>query len=146
LINMATVRQLSFHEREQKRRRCIAAALVNAPHRRGIVTKIGTTTPKKPNSAKRKFAKVRIMLTNKIVFCHIPGTGPFFIQEYSVVMVEGGNPPDVPGINYTLIRGLYDFDQPEIFIRKKRRSKFGTRWVVTTDKDRDKFDAKAGRK
>lgn len=143
---MATVRQLSFHSREQKRRRCIVAALIKAPHRRGIVTKIGTTTPKKPNSAKRKFAKVRIVISNKIVFCHIPGTGPFFIQEYSVVMVEGGNPPDVPGINYTLIRGLFDFDQPEIFIRKKRRSKFGTRWTVTTDKDRDRFDAKAGRK
>ena len=138
---MATVRQLSFYGRIQKRRRCAVAALMHAPHRKGVITKVGTTTPKKPNSAKRKYAKVRIMVSNKVVFCHIPGNGPYFIQEYSIVLVEGGNPPDVPGINYTLIRGVYDFDQPEIFIRKNRRSKFGTRWVVTTDKDRAKFDA-----
>lgn len=142
---MATVRQLSFHGRIQKRRRCAVAALLHAPHRKGVVAKVGTTTPKKPNSAKRKFAKVRVMVSKKVVFCHIPGIGPYFIQEYSVVLVEGGSPPDVPGINYTLIRGVYDFDQPEIFIRKNRRSKFGTRWVVTTEKDREKFDAKRGK-
>jgi small subunit ribosomal protein S12 len=139
---MATVRQLSFHGRKQKRRRCIVAALLKGPQRRGVIVKVGTTTPKKPNSAKRKFAKVRVMVSKKVVFCHIPGIGPHFIQEYSVVLVEGGNPPDVPGINYTLIRGVYDFDQPEIYIRKNRRSKFGTRWVVTTDKDREKFNEK----
>src|ERR1043165_1853250 len=139
---MSTLRQLSFYGRKQKRRRCVVAALLGGPQRRGTVTKIGTTTPKKPNSAKRKFAKVRIMVSKKVVFCHIPGIGPYFIQEYSSVLVEGGNPPDVPGINYTLIRGVYDFDQPEIFIRRNRRSKFGARWVVTTDVDREKFVAK----
>ena len=139
---MATVRQLSFFGRKQKRRRCIVAALLGGPQRRGVIVKVGTTTPKKPNSAKRKFAKVRVMVSKKVVFCHIPGIGPYFIQEYSMVLVEGGNPPDVPGINYTLIRGVYDFDQPEIFIRRNRRSKFGARWVVTTDEDREKFVAK----
>lgn len=126
---MPTLRQLAFHGRKLKTRRCAVAALLGAPHRRGVVVKVGTTTPKKPNSAKRKFAKVRIIVTNKVVFCHIPGIGPYFIQEYSVVLVEGGNPPDVPGINYTLIRGVYDFDKPELYVRRKRRSKFGTKYL-----------------
>ena len=141
---MATVRQLSLYGRKQKRRRCAVAALLKGPQRRGVVVKIGTTTPKKPNSAKRKFAKVRIMVSKKVVFCHIPGIGPYFIQEYSVVLVEGGNPPDVPGINYTLIRGVLDFDQPESYTRKNRRSKFGAKWVVTTEKDIEKINAKRG--
>jgi len=122
---MPTLRQLSFKNRIRKRRRCIVAAFLGAPQRRGVVVRIGTTTPKKPNSAKRKFAKVRINISKKVVFCHIPGIGPHFLQEYSIVLVEGGNPPDVPGINYSLIRGKYDFENPELYIRKKRRSKFG---------------------
>jgi small subunit ribosomal protein S12 len=126
---MPTLRQLSIKGRKLKRRRNPVAALVGAPHRKGVIVKTGITTPKKPNSAKRKFAKVRIIVSNKVVFCHIPGIGPYFVQEYSVVLVEGGNPPDVPGINYTLVRGVYDFDKPEIYIRRKRRSKFGAKFV-----------------
>jgi len=99
--------------------------LAGAPHRRGIIVKIGVTTPKKPNSAKRKFVKVGILYTKKIIFAHPPGIGETFINEHSTVMVEGGNPPDVPGINYSLIRGLYDFSVPEKYGRKRRRSKFG---------------------
>lgn len=122
---MPTFRQLALKGRSKKRRRCIVAALKGAPHRRGVIVKIGTTTPRKPNSAKRKFAKVGILYTKKIVFAHPPGIGQTFINEFSTVMVEGGNPPDVPGINYSLIRGLYDFNVPEKYGRKRRRSKFG---------------------
>jgi len=122
---MPTFRQLAFKGRIQKRRRCIVAALKGGPQRKGVVVKMGITTPKKPNSAKRKYAKVGIMYAKKIIFAHPPGIGQTFIQEFSTVMVEGGNPPDVPGINYSLIRGVYDFSVPEQFGRKRRRSKFG---------------------
>jgi len=122
---MPTFRQLALKGRIKKRRRCIVAALKGAPHRRGVVIKMGITTPKKPNSAKRKYAKVGILYTKKVIFAHPPGVGQTFIQEFSTVMVEGGNPPDVPGINYSLIRGLYDFSVPEKYGRKRRRSKFG---------------------
>lgn len=125
---MATLRQLGLKGRILKRRRCIVAALKGAPQRKGIIMKIGTTTPKKPNSAKRKFAKVWVPYSKKIIYCHVPGIGRNFLQEYSNVLVEGGNPPDVPGINYTLVRGkkAYDFCIPEEFGRLRRRSKFGT--------------------
>jgi small subunit ribosomal protein S12 len=124
---MATLRQLSFKERIQKRRRCKVAALIGSPMRKGVIMKMAITTPRKPNSAKRKYAKVRVIRANKVVHCHIPGLGPTYIQEYSIVMIEGGCPPDVPGVNYSLIRGLYDFEQPESFGRHQRRSKFGAK-------------------
>jgi len=124
---MATLRQLSFKNRIQKRRRCKVAALLGAPMRKGVVVKMAITTPRKPNSAKRKYAKVRVICSRKIVHAHIPGQGMPFIQEYSIVMVEGGSPPDVPGVNYSLIRGLYDFEHYETFGRRQRRSKFGTK-------------------
>jgi len=122
---MPTFRQLAIKGRIRKRRRCIVAALKGAPQRRGVVVKMGITTPKKPNSAKRKYAKVGILISKKVVFAHPPGVGQTFIQEFSTVLVEGGNPPDVPGINYSLIRGIYDFSTPEKYGRKRRRSKFG---------------------
>ena len=123
---MPTLRQLSFFGRKLKRRRCTVAALVGAPQKKGVVIKMGITTPRKPNSAKRKYAKVRMIVSKKIIFAHVPGIGKHGLQEYSIVLVEGGNPPDVPGVNYTLVRGVYDFDKLEEYERKKRRSKFGT--------------------
>lgn len=122
---MSTLLQLSRKGRRQKRRRCLVAALKGAPQRRGLISRVGTTTPKKPNSAKRKYAKVRIMYSKKLVFAHVPGIGKSYIQEYSTVLVEGGSPPDVPGINYTLVRGVLDFDKREDYGRRNRRSKFG---------------------
>jgi small subunit ribosomal protein S12 len=122
---MPTFRQLSLYGRKRKRRRCAVAALVGAPQKKGVVVKIGITTPRKPNSAKRKYAKVRMIVAKKVIFAHIPGIGKHGLQEYSIVLVEGGSPPDVPGINYTLVRGVYDFDKLEEHQRKKRRSKFG---------------------
>ena len=123
---MPTLRQLSFYGRKSKRRRCTVAALVGAPQKKGVVVKMVITTPRKPNSAKRKYAKVRMIVAKKVIFAHVPGIGKHGLQEYSIVLVEGGNPPDVPGVNYTLIRGVYDFDKLEEYARKKRRSKFGT--------------------
>jgi ribosomal protein S12 len=76
---------------------------------------MGFTTPKKPNSAKRKFIRVRVIISQKLIFAHPPGIGNTGLIQYAIVMVEGGNPPDVPGINYTLIRGVYDF----FFLQKK---------------------------
>lgn len=128
---MPTFRQLSFYGRKNKRRRCAVAALVGAPHKKGVIVKIGLTTPRKPNSAKRKYAKVRMIVANKIIFAHVSGIGKHGLQEYSIVLVEGGSPPDVPGVNYTLMRGVYDFDKPEEYKRRKRRSKFGTRRPIT---------------
>lgn len=124
---MPTFRQLSFYGRKNKRRRCAVAALVGAPHKKGVIVKMGTTTPRKPNSAKRKYAKVRMIVAKKVIFAHVPGIGKHGLQEYSIVLVEGGSPPDVPGVNYTMMRGVYDFDKPEEYKRKKRRSKFGTK-------------------
>lgn len=124
---MATLHQLGLKPRKQKRRRCAVAALAGSPMRRGVVVKMAITSPRKPNSAKRKYAKVRIIYNDKIIHAHIPGSGPSFIQEYSIVMVEGGSPPDVPGVNFSLIRGLYDFDTIEAHGRRKKRSKYGTK-------------------
>ena len=124
---MPTLRQLSYYGRKNKKRRCAVAALVGAPQKKGVIVKMGITTPRKPNSAKRKYAKVRMIVAKKVIFAHVPGIGKHGLQEYSIVLVEGGNPPDVPGVNYTMIRGVYDFDKPEEYKRKKRRSKFGTK-------------------
>jgi small subunit ribosomal protein S12 len=122
---MPTLRQLSLNSRVLKRRRCPVAALAGGPQRKGVVMKMGITTPRKPNSAKRKYAKVRVMYSKKLIHAHVPGVGPTYIQEYSIVLVEGGNPPDTPGVNYSLVRGVYDFFKSEEYGRKKRRSKFG---------------------
>jgi len=124
---MPTFRQLSFYGRKNKRRRCAVAALAGAPHKKGVIVKMGITTPRKPNSAKRKYAKVRMIVAKKVIFAHVPGIGKHGLQEYSIVLVEGGSPPDVPGVNYTMMRGVYDFDKPEEYKRRKRRSKFGTK-------------------
>src|SRR5689334_6938736 len=126
---MATCRQLSIYARKKKVRRCVVAALKGAPQRKGVVINIGFTTPKKPNSAKRKFVKVRVIASNKVIFAHPPGIGATGLIQYSIVMLEGGNPPDVPGINYTLIRGVYDFFLAKKIKRKKKSSKF---WLKKT--------------
>jgi len=135
---MPTCRQLSLYGRKQKKRRCIVAALKGGPQRKGVVINLGFTTPKKPNSAKRKFAKVRIIISEKLVFAYPGGIGPSGLIQYSIVMVEGGNPPDVPGINYTLIRGLDDFFVPEEIQRTRRRSKFGVRKPLVIENLEDK--------
>lgn len=121
---MPTVNQILKNIRLKKYRRYRLIALQGAPFRRGVVYKITIMTPRKPNSAKRKIAKVRVVFNKRRVFANIPGQG-HTLQEYSVVMVRGGSAKDLPGVNYTLIRGLLDFTGSENFVRKNRRSKYG---------------------
>ncbi len=100
---MPTVNQLGNGIRQGKWRRCTAAALAGGPQRKAGVYKIAVMSPRKPNSARRTFAKVRILLTDKKIFAKIPGIGSHFLQAHSTVMVRGHGPKDSPGINYTLI-------------------------------------------
>jgi len=119
------IQQLFIKPRERKVKIKKAKAFGNAPHRLGVVSKIATMSPRKPNSARRTLAKVRLLWNNKRLFAKIPGIGEHFLQSYSLVMVRGHGPKDSPGINYHLIRGLCDFIRPELYGRKNRRSKFG---------------------
>ena len=107
-----------------------APAFDNGPHRKGVIYKITTMTPRKPNSAKRTFAKVRLLVNNKRIFAKIPGIGEHFLQSHSVVFVRGHGPKDSPGINYHLVRGLCDFIKVEPYGRKNRRSKFGLKKLI----------------
>lgn len=100
---------------------------MKAPHRKGIIYKITTMSPRKPNSARRTFAKVRVIISKKKIFAKIPGIGEHFLQVHSLVLLRGHGPKDSPGINYHLIRGACDFIKEETFGRKNRRSKFGAK-------------------
>jgi len=124
-----TLHQLSISrfKRIRKIRRNKVAPFLGAPLRKGVVFKIATMTPRKPNSARRTFAKVRILISNKRIFAKIPGIGDHFLQAHSSVLVRGHGPKDSPGINYHLIRGKYDFSKIELFGRRNRRSKFGVK-------------------
>jgi len=126
---LPTTHQLSVGsiKRTNKIRRNKVAAFLGAPQRKGVIFKIAKMTPRKPNSAKRTFAKVRILSSNKKIFAKIPGIGEHFLQAHSSVLVRGHGPKDSPGINYHLIRGLYDFSKVELFGRMNRRSKFGVK-------------------
>src|SRR5258705_9880825 len=103
---MPTINQLIRHPRHPKRYRTKAPALKESPQRRGVCTRVYTTTPKKPNSALRKVARVR--LTSQIeVTAYIPGVG-HNLQEHSIVLVRGGRVRDLPGVRYKIIRGSLD--------------------------------------
>lgn len=124
---MITSCQLSRGFRIRKIRRNKVAPFEGAPQRKAIVYKIAIMSPRKPNSAKRTFAKVKVAINDKKVFAKIPGIGEHFLQAHSVVLLRGHGPKDSPGINYHLIRGLYDFHRVELFGRSNRRSKFGVK-------------------
>src|SRR5256712_5521039 len=120
---MPTIQQLVRHGRERQRRKLTAPALQACPQRRGVCTRVYTTTPKKPNSALRKVARVR--LTNGIeVTAYIPGEG-HTLQEHSVVLIRGGRVRDLPGVRYHIIRGA--LDAVGVQGRNQQRSKYGTR-------------------
>ena len=120
---MPTIYQLKRNPRKKKEKLNKAPALSKCPQRRGTCIKVYETTPKKPNSARRKVAKVK--LTNgRSVIGYIPGEG-HNLQEYSVVLVRGGRVPDVPGVRYHLVRGKFDF--LGLKTRKNGRSKYGTK-------------------
>ena len=120
---MPTVNQLIRKPRQDKPSRNKVPALKGCPQRRGVCTRVYTTTPKKPNSALRKVAKVR--LTNqREVISYIPGEG-HNLQEHSVVLIRGGRVKDLPGVRYHIIRGV--LDTQGVKDRKKRRSLYGAK-------------------
>jgi len=120
---MPTINQLVRMGRKAARKKTKAPALQNCPQKRGVCTRVMTVTPKKPNSALRKVARVR--LTNGIdVTAYIPGIG-HNLQEHSVVLIRGGRVKDLPGVRYHIIRGAKDTLGVED--RKKARSKYGTK-------------------
>ena len=120
---MPTISQLIRKPRQAKTYRDKAPALESCPQKRGVCTRVYTTTPKKPNSALRKVAKVR--LTNGFeVIGYIPGEG-HNLQEHSVVMIRGGRVKDLPGVRYHIIRG--SLDTQGVKDRKQSRSKYGAK-------------------
>ena len=120
---MPTINQLVRRGRQQVKKKTDAPALRGCPQKRGVCTRVYTTTPKKPNSALRKVARVR--LTNGIeVTSYIPGEG-HNLQEHSVVLIRGGRVKDLPGVRYHIIRGT--LDAIGVQERRQGRSKYGTK-------------------
>ena len=120
---MPTIQQLVRQGREQQRRKRVTPALQACPQRRGVCTRVYTSTPKKPNSALRKVARVR--LTNKQeVTAYIMGVG-HNLQEHSVVLIRGGRVKDLPGVRYHIVRGT--LDATGVAGRKRSRSKYGAK-------------------
>ena len=124
------LQQLLNKPRSERIKRRKALAFKGAPHRKGVVSKVAVMTPRKPNSARRTFAKVRLLFNNKRIFAKIPGIGEHGLQSHALVFVRGHGPKDSPGINYHLIRGLCDFIKVEPYGRKNRRSKFGVKKLI----------------
>lgn len=120
---MPTLNQLVRKGRKRVEKKTTAPALKSCPQKRGVCTRVYTTTPKKPNSALRKVARVR--LTNNIeVTAYIPGEG-HNLQEHSIVMIRGGRVKDLPGVRYHIIRGT--LDASGVDNRNNGRSKYGTK-------------------
>ena len=120
---MPTIQQLIRKPRHQPGKRNKVPAMQVCPQKRGVCTRVYTTTPKKPNSALRKVARVR--LTNQLeVTSYIPGEG-HNLQEHSVVLIRGGRVKDLPGVRYHIIRGV--LDTQGVSDRRQRRSKYGAK-------------------
>jgi len=122
---MPTINQLTTYrsKRTLKKTKIKTPALQNCPQKRGVCLRVYTTTPKKPNSALRKVAKLRLTNGNEII-AYIPGEG-HNLQEHSVVLVRGGRVKDLPGVKYKLIRGVLDLQG--IKTRRQGRSRYGTK-------------------
>ena len=120
---MATVNQLIRKPRKRKKVKTYVPALKRSPQKRGVCTRVYTTTPKKPNSALRKVCKVRLTSGFEII-SYIGGEG-HNLQEHSVVLVRGGRVKDLPGVRYHTVRGT--LDTAGVDDRKQRRSKYGTK-------------------
>ncbi len=120
---MPTISQLIRKGRSAPKKKTSAPALAGSPQKRGVCTRVYTTTPKKPNSALRKVARVR--LTNGFeVTAYIPGEG-HNLQEHSIVLIEGGRVKDLPGVRYHIIRGT--LDASGVDDRRTSRSRYGTK-------------------
>ncbi|GAC1362869.1 MAG: 30S ribosomal protein S12 [Actinomycetota bacterium] len=120
---MPTIQQLLRDGRRAKVTKTKAPALTACPQRRGVCTQVKTTTPKKPNSALRKIARVRLT-TGVEVTAYIPGIG-HNLQEHSIVLIRGGRVKDLPGVRYKIIRGT--LDTAGVRNRKKARSRYGAK-------------------
>src|SRR6202166_3297548 len=132
---MPTINQLVRKGREPAVTKSKVPALQQSPQKRGVCTRVYTTTPKKPNSALRKVAKVR--LTNGFeVIGYIPGEG-HNLQEHSVVMIRGGRVKDLPGVRYHILRGV--LDTQGVKNRKQRRSKYGAKRPKYLDEEAEKM-------
>ena len=120
---MPTINQLIRKGRKRQKSKTTAPALARCPQRRGVCTRVYTVTPKKPNSALRKVARVR--LTNGVeITTYIPGVG-HQLQEHSVVLVRGGRVKDIPGVRYHIVRGA--LDSVGVSDRRRSRSKYGAK-------------------
>lgn len=120
---MPTIAQLVRKERKRTTDKTKSPALTNCPQRRGVCTRVYTTTPKKPNSALRKVARVRLTNGSEVI-SYIPGEG-HNLQEHSVVLIRGGRVKDLPGVRYHIIRGT--LDTQGIAKRRQRRSLYGAK-------------------
>ena len=120
---MPTINQLVRKGRQKVRKKTTAPALVSCPQRRGVCVRVYTTTPKKPNSALRKVARVRLTSGHEVT-AYIPGIG-HNLQEHSVVLVRGGRVKDLPGVRYHIVRGT--LDAVGVQDRKQSRSKYGAK-------------------
>jgi small subunit ribosomal protein S12 len=121
---MPTIHQLIRNPRPKKQRIKRVPALQSCPQKKGVCIKLVTRTPKKPNSAIRKLALLRLS-NRKRIYGYIIGEGKHSLQEHSVVLVRGGRVKDLPGIKYKLIRGVYDFEG--LKDRKNGRSRYGAK-------------------
>ncbi len=120
---MPTIAQLVRKGRESKSEKTSTPALRGAPQRRGVCTRVYTHTPKKPNSALRKVARIRLT-TGQEVTAYIPGVG-HNLQEHSIVLVRGGRVKDLPGVRYKIVRG--SLDTQGVKNRKQARSRYGAK-------------------
>jgi len=120
---MPTINQLVKYGRKKIKRKTKSPALQGSPQKRGVCTRVYTTTPKKPNSALRKVARVRLSNGYEVT-SYIPGEG-HNLQEHSVVLIRGGRVKDLPGVRYHIIRGVLDSSGVEG--REKSRSLYGTK-------------------
>lgn len=120
---MPTIQQLIRKGRKSKGSKTASPALGNSPQKRGVCIRVYTTTPKKPNSALRKVARVRLTNGHE-VSAYIPGEG-HNLQEHSIVLIEGGRVKDLPGVRYHIIRGT--LDTAGVDDRKQGRSRYGTK-------------------
>jgi len=123
-IYMPTIQQLTRNARKKITVKTKAPALISCPQRRGVCTRVYTTTPKKPNSALRKVARVRLTSGFEIT-AYVPGIG-HNLQEHSVVLVRGGRVKDLPGVRYHIVRGT--LDTAGVKDRNQSRSKYGVKY------------------
>ncbi len=120
---MPTINQLIKYGRERRKKKSKAPALQGCPQKRGVCVRVYTVTPKKPNSALRKVARVRLSNGMEVI-AYIPGEG-HNLQEHSIVLVRGGRVKDLPGVKYKIIRGV--LDAAGVTNRKQSRSKYGAK-------------------